>query len=465
MTQLITWLRVNNRYYALGLILLAGIASGAGLLRQLWAWPDTTTQTQLSLLPDIDLILSGFPTEATWFTLGVAHGTSGYRWIMYANALFFGLNSGVELVLYWFVIFLITSALVLVAMAGSYSKTQALSGSVLIILVMTNLAGAGSAGMEIGTYIGSTVIFGLVLLMVFGKSGKQFFVASLILVPMALFVFLGGYLAAWAIGLILMTALSFIRRKFGLITESHLKRIAWLAALASTWSFIYYLLIPKSYYTYSPLRGWATDLLFPLKYFVNGFAGSAVTSQTFEALAPQDAEYLYFGIGLSLLLFTGVAVFLSLKIPGKIVLIGQTLVFYGLGTSAMLFVLKAVGTGWLLSSWYSFHFKIALTGAIILFAAVAFRKPLLSAIPAYLAIAMIILISYNFHYNRGVHERAYFLNIQKATYYSETLVDRGDGLTQMIASLEKSKEAVEILKRHQLGVFRPGAVNVEEFSE
>jgi hypothetical protein len=108
--------------------------------------------------------------------------------------------------------------------------------------------------------------------------------------------------------------------------------------------------------------------------------------------------------------------------------------------------------------------KITL-GAIILFAAVAFRKPLLSAIPAYLAIAMIILISYNFHYNRGVHERAYFLNIQKATYYSETLVDRGDGLTQMIASLEKSKEAVEILKRHQLGVFRPGAVNVEEFSE
>jgi hypothetical protein len=72
---------------------------------------------------------------------------------------------------------------------------------------------------------------------------------------------------------------------------------------------------------------------------------------------------------------------------------------------------------------------------------------------------------HNIHYNRGAHEIAYFRNIQKATFYSDTLADRGDGLTQMRASVEKSLESVEILKKHELGVFRPGAVNVENFGK
>jgi hypothetical protein len=207
------------------------------------------------------------------------------------------------------------------------------------------------------------------------------------------------------------------------------------------------------------------DLLFPVKYMVNGFAGSVVTSQTFEALAPQDAEILYFGIGVTIMLFTLASVVLSLKVPGKSVLIGQVLILYGLGTSAVLLVLKAQGPGWLLSPWYSFHFKLALGGAIILFAAAKLRRPVLSALPAYIAIAAMVIVSYNIHFNRGVHERAYFLNIQKATFYSDTLADRGDGLTQMIASVEKSLESVEILKKHELGVFRPGAVNVENFGK
>jgi len=435
------------------------------LFRQLWAWPETLTLTQLDPLPGIDLILSGRPEEATWFTLGNAHATTGYRWISYANAIFFGLNSGLELVLYWLVIFLIATALVLIALSGANSRTQAVSGSILIILVLTNLAGAGSAGMEIGSYIGLTLVFGLTALAVYGKSDRLFLLITAVSIPLALFIFLGGYLAGWAAALIGMATVSYIRMKYGLVSASEAKRFATLAGLATIWSLVYYFVIPKTYQTSSPIAAIVNDLLFPVKYMVNGFAGSVVTSQTFEALAPQDAEILYFGIGVTIMLFTLASVVLSLKVPGKSVLIGQVLILYGLGTSAVLLVLKAQGPGWLLSSWYSFHFKLALGGAIILFAAAKLRRPVLSALPAYIAIAAIVIVSYNIHYNRGVHERAYFLNIQKATFYSDTLADRGDGLTQMIASVEKSLESVEILKKHELGVFRPGAVNVENFGK
>lgn len=465
LTLLSTRPKGTNRQYAIALILLASVASGAGLLRQLWAWPDTTILTQLDFLPDIDLILSGLAGEATWFTLGNAHGTNGYRWIMYANALFFGLNSGLELVLYWSIVLLIATALLLVTLSGSQSRLQGISASIVIILVMTNLAGAGSAGMEIGTYIGVTVVLALLALAIFGKSKKLFVTTSLYIVPLVLFVFLGGYLAGWAAAFFGMTVVSYIRMKMGLVSESHTKNIALLAALTTAWSFIYYLLIPKNYQTSSLTAAWANDFLFPVEYLINGFAGSVVTSQTFEALAPQDASNFYFGLGFSLLLFTALAVLVSMRTPGKSVLIGQTLVLYGLGTSFMLLTLKAHDTGWLLSPWYSFHFKIALSGAVILFASAALKRPVISALPAYLAIVAVVLISYNFHYNRGVHERAYFLNIQKATFYSETLADRGDGLTQMIASVEKSLASVEILKKHELGVFRPGAIQLDEFSK
>ncbi len=459
------WLKGNNRFYIIVFVVTALLLSGAGLFRQLWAWPDTTTLTQLDLLPDIDLLLNGRLGEVTWFTLGNAHGTSGYRWIMYLNAMFFGLNSGLELTLYWLLVFSISTTLGLVVISCAHTRTQVISGSALIVLVMTNLAGAGSAGMEIGNYIGVTVILGLVILTVYGKSEKNFLMTAFALVPLALFLFLGGYLAGWAAGLIGVSLVSVIRMRYELVSPSHTRRIALLAGLTSVWTFVYYLLIPKTYQTSSLADAWANDVLFPVKYLINGFAGSVVTSQTFEALAPEDAKTIYLGIGISLLLFTLSSLILSIKHVGKSVLIGQILVFYGLGTSVMLLALKAHNTGWLLSPWYSFHFKIALCGAIILFSVAALKRPVMSALPAYLAIATVVLISYNFHFNRGVHERAYFLNIQKATFYSDTLVDRGDGLTQMIASLEKSKESVVILKKHKLGVFRPGAVNIEDFAD
>jgi hypothetical protein len=465
LNRLLFWLRGHNRVYTIALVVIALLLSGAGLFRQLWAWPDTTTQTQLDLLPDIDLLLSGRLGEVTWFTLGNAHGTSGYRWIMYLNAMFFGLNSGLELTLYWLLVFSISATLGLVVISSAHTRTQAISGAAVIVLVMTNLAGAGSAGMEIGNYIGVTLILGLAVLTVYGKSEKIFLVTALTFVPLALFLFLGGYLAGWAAGLIVVSLVSVVRMRYGLVTAAHTRRIASLAILTSIWSFVYYLLIPKNYPTSTLADAWANDVLFPVKYLINGFAGSLVTSQTFEAFAPEDAKNIYLGIGISLLLFTLISPILSIKHAGKTVLMGQILVFYGLGTSVMLLALKAHDTGWLLSPWYSFHFKIALCGAIILFSIADLKRPLLSALPAYVAIAIVVLISYNFHYNRGVHERAYFLNIQKATFYSETLVDRGDGLTQMIASLEKSRESVAILKEHRLGVFRPGAVNIEDFGD
>ena len=83
----------------------------------------------------------------------------------------------------------------------------------------------------------------------------------------------------------------------------------------------------------------------------------------------------------------------------------------------------------------------------------------------YTIIAVLVGISYNQAIIRQPHERAYWLNIQKATYYPETIKDRGDGVTQLIASVEQSLISVEILRKHNLGVYRPGAVNIEDFRD
>ena len=88
------------------------LASSVGLHRQLWAWPDATWQTTLSYLPDIDIILSGNPSGATWFELGNGHALNGYRLLTYFNAVFLGLNSRLDLVVYWLLVLMVSVAFV-----------------------------------------------------------------------------------------------------------------------------------------------------------------------------------------------------------------------------------------------------------------------------------------------------------------------------------------------------------------
>jgi hypothetical protein len=58
------------------------------------------------------------------------------------------------------------------------------------------------------------------------------------------------------------------------------------------------------------------------------------------------------------------------------------------------------------------------------------------------------------HWNRGVHERAYFNSIAMSLLFPEDLVEDESGLTQLRLSKEDSLRAAAFLKNHRLSVYR-----------
>jgi hypothetical protein len=453
----------RDRLIEISSVIFAIGASTFGLFRQLWAWPDTTWQTTLYYLKDIDLILSGSPEQAIWFELGNGHAMSGYRIFTYLNALFFGLDSRLELIVYWAIILSISIVLALIVTRNSTNKILGLIASIVIVFVMNSLAGAGARGMELGTFAGALLMFCLALLAAAKVSTISFFVTSALVVPVAQFFFLGGYMAGWVFSLVLVMALSLFQNRKMVLKEPKSIKLLALGAISLFWMAVFYLLIPKTHSTLSLFDVWEKDIFFPIKYIIFGFTNSIFTSQSFEFLATSDSYPIYLTVGIFVFLFCLAAILGSLQRTDSVARIGQVLTVYGFGTSILLLFTRAFGDSWLLSPWYSFHFKLTLCGAILLFVTSRFRYFQIAAIPVLVLIAALSITSSKLAFDRNPHERSYFQNIQKATYFPETIADRGDGNTQLIAGVEESLAAVEILRKHKLGVYRPGAVNPDDF--
>lgn len=449
----------ENQLVKITIAVFAFAASTLGLFRQLWAWPDVTWQTTLYYLNDIDLILSGLASQAQWFDLGNGHAMSGYRLFTYLNASLFGLDSNIELVVYWALVLFISLLFALIVIRNSPNLTLGLIGSIVIVLVMNNLAGAGSRGMELGTYTGTFLMLCLALLTTTRTSTRAFFIVSMITVPVSQFLFLGGYMAGWVFSLVIVTIISFFKKKENVFREPQGIKLLTLGITSLLWMAVFYLLIPKTHSTKSLFDVWESDILFPVKYIVFGFTNAVFTSQSFEFLPPSDAYLTYLIVGIFLFLFCLAAIVGSLKRTDKAAIVGQLLIFYGLGTSLLLLTTRAFDDSWLLSSWYSFHFKLALCGGIILFVTSRFTFFKVASIPLVVLIALLSVTATKLAFDRNPHERLYFQNIQKATFSPETIVDRGDGYTQLVASMDDSIEAVKILRKHKLGVYRPGAFN------
>jgi hypothetical protein len=443
-------------------VVLAMGASTFGLFRQLWAFPDATWQTTLYYLADIDMILTGRAEQAIWFELGNGHAMSGYRIFTYLNAALFGLDSSLELIVYWALVLFISIVFALIVVRNSPNLALGFTGSTVIIIVMNSLAGAGARGMEIGTYTGTFLILCLALLVTTKISTRSFFLVSMIAVPVTQFFFLGGYMAGWVFSFTIVTIIGLLQNAKKVLREPDYTKLLTLGAMSLFWMAVFYLLIPKTHSTRSLFDVWGDDILFPLKFIVFGFTNAVFTSQSFEFLAASDSYPIYLIVGIFLFLFCLAAVLGSLTRTDSAAIIGRLLIFYGLGTSILILLTRAYGDGWLLSSWYSFHFKLALCGAIILFVTSRVTSLKIASIPLLVLIAALSITSSKLAFDRNPHERSYFQNIQRATYFPDTIVDRGDGNTQLIASVEESLAAIKILKKHQLGVYRPGAFKPDD---
>ena len=282
-------------------------------------------------------------------------------------------------------------------------------------------------------------------------------------VPLILFLFLGGYLAGWAFGLVVSAAVSFLRLRLGNLDLIVFKKISILALSSTIWTIIFLTLIPRPQGPSVFLDAVQNDFLFPLKYVVFGFTSSIFTYQSFESLDPNVGYVLSFIVGILLLIFSLTAFILTLGEKSPAVVVGQTLVLFGLGTSLSVMANRAFSDNWLLANWYSFNFKVALIGALVLFAFYKLRRLFVIKSVSFLVVLAMIGTSYFYAYQRGPHERAYWIEIQKAVCFPETIVDRGDGVSQLIASVEVSLNSVEILKKHNLSLYRSSAPNSCDF--
>jgi hypothetical protein len=438
------------------------------MLRNFWAWPEAPWQTNFLFISDIDHLLSGEMDQVTWFDLGVGHSLNGYRWFEYFNAYFFGFNSHIETVLYWFL--QIATAILItweLRNRGVHLKTWLFFGTIFSLLLLSP-TGAGSRGMEIGQYSGLFVIVILIARSFKFESRSRFAVTWILVVPGLVFTVLGGYIGGWAVALALTTALVMKR----VAVETKFKLIVSTAVTSST-TVIYALLIRASgaeTISEGPsglITAISKDVLFPLKFLIIGNVTPLATSQTFESMVETSRLATYYSIALLMCVCTLVILSYLVKSFREKYTFPTLLATYGFGTALTLLVYRPFGPEWLLSPWYALHFKVGLVG--VLFAAALLlqdlkRRPLLIFFTSLIVALTVIAgaVGWVNQFNRQRYEREYFLQIAKAEYFEAYLKDRGDGLSQLIIPMGESREAIRIMKKHSIGVFRPGGFEIQD---
>lgn len=446
------------------------------LSRLRWAWPDAAWQTNLLDIEAVDHVLNKGFGGAMWIGVGGEHALTGYRWFQYFNAAVFGLDTQVEL----FVYFGLTLTLAL-AIGGRIfrdldRRSSGWPARVLVFaipVVLSTLVGAGSRGMEIGQFFGMTLFVVLALLIDSRMSTRAFLVVVLCTVPLAGVLVLGSYLGAPTIALVLVSLLQRLRPtverparpKLYVLTGTFLvSTVGWLLLMS--------LLGPSELDTgFGKLfRQLSHDPMFIPKYFLGGAAGSVISAQTLE-VSGHGPRFAY-AVGALVVLFAVACVVLAYRRAWRGSTVPLLLVLMPVCLVGTLLVGRSMDALWMLAPWYGFNLRLFLVGAIWLLV----RALAAVGVPGWLrvsralaaqAAAVVLLVAVlgvsvfaNVNqWRRQPAERAYFQNIQWALLFPQELVVGENGYTPLILPLEESRRAIELLRKNHLSVYRdPQAV-------
>lgn len=449
-------------------------------LRLWWSNPDGSWQSQFWFIDDINRLLNGDVGHVTWFVFGDQWAMNGYRWFEYANALFFGYDARLETLAYFAIVGLI-AALVGWRALSRMSAEQGIGARLAIFiipLILASLSGAGSRGMELGTFAGILLGVATFLLIDSRLGNRTSYIVTSILVPVGIFVFTGGYASGPAFAVVVVWLLQFWRPT---IEPARRRRLTVLMVNFVVWTLVYLVLLRAL----SPSTGTGevanffstlgTDPVFPAQYLFWGPASGLFTSQTVGMLGA-NGLVLTGIVSALVILLTAIAVVRAFRVAWNQATVPLLLVLYPWGIALTLLATRNSDPLSLLSTWYSLHFKVALVGMIWLTvlglrgrattaaataeagrtgsrsrAAVPVRVVTYTLLAAMVATVVVANVE---QYTREPFERTFFLNVAKAELFPSELKEDASGLTALELPLGESRHAAAILRKHDLGVYR-----------
>jgi hypothetical protein len=428
-----------------------------------WTWPDAPWQTNLWFIDDVNHFLNGEYNDVTWIKFGERWAMNGYRWFQLLNAQIFHFDTRIENLAYFVCAYVLCLSIGLSALGPKLAGTNGPARWIIFLIppVIISLSGAGSRGMELGTFAGLVLIV-LVFLFISSPRRKYFFeIVTCALLLVAAFVFLGGYIAGAALSLIVVLFVSSKKQRLSSRIRYQLFFAAITTCLISVGHAIMTLIsgnLDPEDLTGTTSENLLQDPLFPIKYFFWGATNSIMSTNTKDILG--EVTWM--------LVITGIVVSCTtvFALAGKVVFDPKfsaapyLLIFYGAGTALMLLVFRHSSSEYLLSPWYSLHFKVALSGVLWLLALRVTDTSKRGRIYGYGAplagtlILILVLVANYFQIARGNSERAYFQNIGFVALIPTSLeVAEGKLNTQLELPLADSLNAIEVLRKHKLSVY------------
>lgn len=439
----------------------------ATTLRGLWSWPDVTWLSALWDIRSIDSFMNLDFAAVAWFQVGGGQITNGYRWFQYLNASVFGLNSQVEIIVYGILLIFVCLAIGRSIRAAVGPEHSSANWSFFVPPVLFSLVGGWPRGMELGTFSG--LALAVIALIYISKisSFPRVLALAFGLGLVEHFVFMGGYALGLTLGTLMIL---FVYRK-----NHHLR--ARLSALALGFGASSGLQSLTLFQARNPevdsslgslLNQIAIDPFFALKFVSNGPASSLITLQSLERFDARVTPYLTLAVSVLVVSFS----YLVVK-GAKSNLMEATkiapliLIAYSVSNFVMLLLFRPNSEFQLLNTWYSLHGKIGLVGVIWLGAISLGRetKRVRAGIYSVGVILSIIFVAANvYQFQRNVSEREYFKEIAIYTLFPKENPYSGP-VTPLQLSERDSKEAIRILKDHNLGVFRSTERTLSEVSD
>lgn len=442
-------------------IVFSALLASLACYRLLWSWPQVNYLSNLFWITDIDHLLrheyrevgiAGFSNGQTW---------NGYRWFQYVNAILFGLNPQIEIILYFFITFAMSLLIGLRVFSedidSAYKKLLVFS----IPIILQSLVGAGSRGMELFTF------FGLLLTLVLFKtiesdvSNTVFIFSAVLIPPFLFFVSSGGYTLAVIASCLVVFVLNRNKSRLEFRVRTRLRIV--LSILFGN-LFLYWLVLTLSPSTGTQVisvlvRNTRRNLLFPIGYVVSSLSGGLISNQTFEGFTVTSSLILTLLIGILVAIFTILVVYIENR-AHALQSIGLILVsLYGLMSVITMMPFRPLSMQWLLNTWYLLHFKVGLAGSIglliVTISKVKLRKKLcLAALTMLIPVMVTIVVYANINQlRREIHERQYFISMVRDTLFPIGLKENESGVTSLQLSLPESLKAIEIQREHSLGVF------------
>ncbi len=455
------WNKLKISYF-----LYSSTLSFLGGLRLFLKWPDAGWQTNFLFLRDIENLLKHDFAHVGIFWIGTGHSLTAYRYFTYFSALFLGFDTRYENLLYYFVVWAMSWLIGtrLITSLGQQPRRISIIFLFLIPLVINSLEGAGSRGMEIGTYTGLLMC----LFLLYKTSAEstisslKYFVLTSIICPIIVFFFFGGYTAGFTFALLIIWLSQRVKKiesygtnfKFNLLVGQILVWICTFTICLKTFS-------PGS------LSGGPSTLLaqikqdwsFPLRFLFFGNTSSIFSVQTTETFSPTVIIILNIFAAVVTLL----AIILALTFINRVTLIEYqiplVMIAYGVGTALTLLLQRPNSDKQLLSAWYPLHFKVMLVGALVILA-ISFNKTSLPPFKIIVASLLIFFLIFGIIFanlvqlKRENSEYLYFSNIAKASLLPDYLEVDSNGLTPLEVSLPVSLEAIRIQKEFKIGVYR-----------